>query len=237
MPLPEKGHAPYAPGKTVIGFINHVRDRGIPPTITEDYVGRIPEVGKAYARRTLRALEQLDLVDPKTHKATETLTRISDEPADQLQAVLAEWFTAAYAPVLRFISPTHRPDVIIGGFESYSPEGQRERMMQLFLSLAAAAGLISEVPKRPRGATAQPKAGRPTQPRPSRSVKSPEPAKHTTTPPDKVTTSVLPSGGSAKERYLDLLINLAEKANGKPDAELLDRIERVLGVPTTGGSP
>ena len=33
------------------------------------------------------------------------------------------------------------------------------------------------------------------------------------------------------QRYLDLLMGLAEKSEGEPDHDLLDRIERVLGVP------
>ncbi|HVR77475.1 MAG TPA: DUF5343 domain-containing protein [Acidimicrobiia bacterium] len=230
MPLPDKGPAPYAPGHTVLAFINHVRNRGIPPTIDEEYVGRITEIGDPYARRTLRALEVLDLVEPETKTATPTLEKIKAEQTDMLQATLAEWFNEAYKPVLNFVSPSDDLDRITDGFRSYTPGGQRDGMVRLFLSLAHAAGMIDEIPNRPRGVSAKPKSDRPKNTKTKKT-------KETGREADKPHAPQVNPNGSAKDRYLDLLMGLAEKSDGAPDPELLDRIERVLGVPKQEVSP
>ncbi len=222
MPIPDKGPAPYAPGSGVMAFIQHVRERGIPDPVEQDYIGRIPAIGESYARRVLRALEQLDLVDPDTQRATPTLVKIKEERSDQLQATLAEWFQEAYKPVLNFISPTDDLDTIEDAFRTYTPEGQRQKMVRLFLHLARAAGFIDEIPNKPRGMSKTPIG---SAPRPK--AENPEKSKPKTTPQPQFA----PAMSSAKERYLDLLMGLAEESNGKPDPELLDRIERVLGVP------
>lgn len=234
MPLEAQGPAPYAPGHCVMAFINHIRDMGIPSVdIDEDYIARIPDIGDSYVRRTMRALEILDLVDPSTHTATPTLEKIQLEASDQLPATLAEWFNSVYAEVVRFVSPKDDIEKITDQFRRYMPTGQKDRMVQLFLSLAEAAELIEKIPRRPRGASAN--------------APKKKPVNQKTTKPDKPKEKVNPDppdppgdeddarvDGSPKDRYLDLLMKLAEKADGAPAPELLDRIERVLGVQKQG---
>jgi hypothetical protein len=229
MPLPERGQAPYAPGHTVLGFIDHVRDKGIPSKIDQEYIGLIPEIGESYARRVLRALEMLDLVDAESGQPTQTLRDIQQEAGAELPETLAEWFKKAYAEVLRFVSPDDDIQRITGQFQRYTPTGQKDRMVQLFLHLANAANLRPDVPKMPRGSTAKAKNDKP---RREKQQKTNAPRADSSTPPPKAETT-----DSARERYLGLLMALAEKSDGPPDAELLDRIERVLGVPKQEVSP
>lgn len=229
MPLEDKGPAPYAPGKGVLAFIDQIRDKGLPSTIDQDYLAPIPDVGDSYARRTLRALEQLDLIELETGQPTPILEKIALEGSDKLKGTLAEWFNNAYEPILRYASPNQDIEVITDQFRRYTPGGQKDRMVQLFFALAEAAGLVEEVPRRPRGihATSQ-KSGR------SDRKVSKSSAKSDPLPPrsrQKPMTDTASTGDTAKERYLNLLIGLAEATDGTPDPHLLDRIERVLGVP------
>ena len=211
MALADNGPAPYAPTHAIIAFLDHVRDKGIPEEINRAFMVRL--VSRSYAGRTLRALEQLDLVEDG--KATSTLQKLRVEPSDKLQEKLREWYHEAYKTVLTFCSPSDNIDTITDQFRPFEPPGTRDRMVKLFLGLAEYVGLIEEVPRRPRVA------------KPSSKQKS------STEPPSQKHNAGNGGGsqaGPAKERYVTLLLALAEEADGKPDDDLLDRIERVLDV-------
>ena len=212
MALADNGPAPYAPPHAITAFLDHVRDKGIPEEINGAFMARL--VSRSYAGRTLRALEQLDLVEDG--KATITLQNLTVEPSDKLQEKLQEWYHEAYKTVLRFCSPSDNIDSITDQFRPFEPVGLRDRMVTLFLGLAEYVGLIDEVPRR--------------------SSKR----KSSTKPPSQKHNAGNGGGsqaGPAKERYVTLLLALAEEAEGKPDDDLLDRIERVLGVvPSKGAS-
>lgn len=233
MALGERGPAPYAPGVAVVDVIRFARDRGLPvPVDTEklDKIGLKDSIG----RRTLRALEMLDLIDAEG-QPTETFEKIRLAPSDQYKAILAEWFREAYKPILTYVDPGSDVEKIFDQFRPYEPLGMRERMVSLFLHLAVEAGLINERPKKPRASkAASPRATRTVKPK----DKTPPAKPAEDAVAEKLVVSSRASNGElptdAKERYLQLLIALAEKQDA-PDAALLDRIERVLlGVSAKG---
>ncbi|MGF1616913.1 MAG: DUF5343 domain-containing protein [Acidimicrobiia bacterium] len=221
MPIQDSGYAPYAPGHAVEAVIEHGREKGFPEAVDTTFLSRL--VSDAYAPRTRKALEHLDLIEEDTGRPTPTLMKIKAEHSDHLQDTLQEWFNEVYQPILTFVSPADDIERITEQFRPYSPDGQRDRMVQLFLSLAAYVGLIESVPKKPRGATSKAAAKKV-----NNRVRAPE-SEAPRQPQRDVESTSTPRASS--ERYLDLLIGLAEKADGDPSSELLDRIERVLGVP------
>lgn len=230
VPLPDKGPAPYAPGHAIEAIIEQVRDKGMPEAIDVNYLSRL--VSDGYAHRTRQALEILDLIEPETGKPTPTLKKIKEERSDHLRAVLAEWFNEVYQPILTFVSPNDDIEAITDQFRSYTPDGQRSRMVKLFLYLAHYVGLIDEPPKRARPATKP----SPKRERTGSKLNAEQPQTRAESPSQKGAVEVR-HGDRGRDRYLDLLIGLAESSNGEPSAELLDRIERVLGVPKETDSP
>ena len=104
MTLSDKGPAPYAPGSAIMDFIDFARDRDVQPPVTTEKLEKIGITG-SYSRRTLRALQQLDLLDVEG-KPTPTLEKIRVAPSDQLQEILTDWFKEAYKPILMYVEPT-----------------------------------------------------------------------------------------------------------------------------------
>lgn len=234
MPLPEeKGPAPYAPGHAILDVIEFAREKPLPVPLTTEKLERIG-IHDSYARRTMRSLEQLDLIDGDG-QMTATFEAIRLAPTDQFETTLEEWFREAYKSILKYVEPTADYQKIADQFRGYEPMGMKDRMVSLFFDLAVAAGVLSEKPKKPRSASkprtrTEPRKSKPAKPKAERQNHDGE------LPPDG-------DGGEenratlddARERYLELLISLAEKS---PDAELLDRIERVLlGVQNQGAQP
>lgn len=218
MGLDEIGPAPYAPSRTIELVIDQHRNQGIPTPIDIRRLARIG-IEESLARRTLRSLRILDLVTDEG-EPTDTFEKIRVAPTDQLAEVLADWFREVYKPILTYIEPSDDLQKINDQFRHYEPAGQRNRMVTLFLGLAAKAGLIEAVPPIPRGTTktvAKPKTPKTKKPNPP-DTQGREPPSADADPLDVV-----------RQRYVALLIAKAESQDSL-DTELLDRIERALGI-------
>jgi hypothetical protein len=136
----------YTAGSAVIGVLRRFRDKGLATPFTLDVLVRagVPE---SLGRRTLQSLQVLDLIDDKG-TPTPTLNKIRLAPEKEYQSVVAEWIKSAYAEVFQFVDPsTDDAAAIRDAFRSYTPVGQQDRMVALFLALCAEAGLIAESKK------------------------------------------------------------------------------------------
>lgn len=143
----EKQWAPYAPAATVLHVIRHYRQRDVPGKIALTDLIQIG-VTSSLAPRTMPALEFLGLVDAKglTTEAFKALRFANDE---EFPGVLAGVLQAAYKDIFDHVDPgTATLSAVTNAFFPYSPGGQRDRMVSLFLGLVAAAGLpVRELPK------------------------------------------------------------------------------------------
>jgi len=236
MALGDTGQAPYAPARAVLLVIDRYRDKGLTVPVTVVTLNRLG-IEESLARRTLASLKQLDLLD-ESAAPTPTFDTIKKASTADLQSILEQWVRAAYAPIFSFVEPTDEVQRIIDQFRHYEPAGMRNRMVTLFLGLCAAAGIIPEVPPIPRvGATAAGTVSNATAKRQGRrklpNQRTPPPDPKGITPP----TSKLPVADTdVRQRYVDLLLAKAAEQD-TPDPELLDRIERALGIsPTAQGS-
>lgn len=219
MALADTGPAPYAPTSAISLVIDQYRERGLNFPLTTGSLERLG-IEASLARRSLAALKQLDLID-KEGNATETLDKIKVAPTSELQAVLADWVRAVYKPIFQY-ADLGDVERVTDQFRHYEPGGMRNRMVSLFFGLCVKAGLIDKAPGQARGpskaaGTRKTTATRTTKDKTKDTGAQPPPADD---PPPR---------DSARDRYADFLLEKA-RAQEMPDPDLLDRIERALGI-------
>ena len=150
------GTAPYAPPKSVMDVVHRYRDKGMQTPFDLGVLGRIG-ISSGLAPRVLQALRLLDLIDGagEPTKAMEALRRA---PTEEFEQTLAEIVRSAYSEVFNFVHPGEDSiDAISDAFRSYTPPGQRNRMVTLFVGLCREAGIIQGKPQ----STASSRAARP----------------------------------------------------------------------------
>jgi hypothetical protein len=146
MALTSNSNAPYAPGATIVNLTKRFRDKGLAFPVTPDVLLRagVPE---SLVNRTLQALQLLELID-EGGNATETLLKIRSVPEADYKATIASWLKQVYAEVFAFVDPATEDETRVrDAFRTYIPHGQQTRMVQLFMSLCAEAGLAPESKK------------------------------------------------------------------------------------------
>lgn len=132
--------APYAPSRLVLDLIKRHREKGLPKPIDAEVLGRVG-VTQSLMGRTLYALQVLDLINEKGEPSP-AFEAIRKAPQGEYEARLVEWLNAVYADVLQFIDPATADETAVrDAFRNYTPVGQQDRMVSLFIGLYAAAGV------------------------------------------------------------------------------------------------
>jgi hypothetical protein len=143
MPVSSEQSAPYAPASAILSIVDRQRTKGLPPIVDSEVLARAG-ISDSLNSRTLQALIVLDLLT-EDFKPSETFERIRLAPQSEYQAALGDWLKSAYADVLQYVDPaTDTEEKVRDAFRSYKPIGQQARMVTLFTSLFAAAGISSE---------------------------------------------------------------------------------------------
>jgi hypothetical protein len=223
MALGDGGIAPYAPTHAVTKVLDAFR-ASLPADgpITQNTLTRLG-VPTTIQPRTLQALRILDLVDEEG-RPTQDFVAFKHAPHDKYKGVLAEMLRRAYAPVFTIVGADPKAKTrlqITDAFLTYTPSTLRARMVSLFMGLCEYVGLLDKSSTRT----------------PAKSTQAPKPAKSTGQTGTRngrtqnQQTNPLPPvvDDESKTRYLSLLLAKAE-AQETPDPELLDRIERALGI-------
>lgn len=191
MALHSDGPAPYAPPAAVVSFIEAFRDRGLASPFTTDVLIRAG-VNESLAPRTLTALKLLDLIDDDG-QPTDTLQTLRKVASAEYQAAVASWIREVYADVFQFVDPAQADhDRVLDAFRTFTPHGQRTRMVTLFLGLCQHAGIVDGESPKPRQ---RPKpASKPTQKatRPPRKSTTQQDLPEATDPPNAVNPFVRP---------------------------------------------
>lgn len=142
MPLQPDGTAPYAPPATIIAVIDRARERGLPTPVTKDVLGRsgIPE---SLIPRTLQALQLLELLN-EDGTWTQNLDILRRAPEGEFQARLSEILRSVYADVFQYADPEKDSATQVrDAFRAFTPHGQQDRMVTLFLGLCQKAGIVT----------------------------------------------------------------------------------------------
>lgn len=153
----ERDSVPYAPTGNVVGVINRSRERGVPNPLTIQELERIG-IPSGNAPRTLVALKFLGLLNPDGSHTPE-FDRLRHAPTEAYPDVLAEILRAAYHGVFAIVNPAEDSDLTISdAFRGFQPEGQRDKMISLFMGLCKAAGIGSAAasdskPRAPKAAS------------------------------------------------------------------------------------
>ena len=147
MPLAHDGPAPYAPPAAVLTVIDAFRNRGLSTPITTDVLMRAG-VQESLAPRTLSSLKLLELVN-EAGEPTDHFQALRKVPSEEYRARFAEFVREIYAEVFNFVDPANDPiERISDAFRGFTPHGQRERMVTLFLGLCDHAEVITGLPTR-----------------------------------------------------------------------------------------
>ena len=146
MAIMPNSNAPYAPAATIVNLLKRFRDKGLALPVTPEVLLRAG-VPDSLVNRTLQALQLLELVDEEG-AATEILKKIRTVSEKEYQQTLATWIKQVYADVFAFADPASGDETEMhDAFRTYQPEGQRGRMVKLFMALCAEAGLAPESKK------------------------------------------------------------------------------------------
>lgn len=142
MPIQPNSTAPYAPAATVLSVIDRARDRGLPTPVTKEVLMRAG-VSDSLVPRTLQALQLLELInDDGTW--TQNLETLRRAPEAEVGTRLAEIIRSVYADVFQYVDPAKDSNTQVrDAFRSYSPHGQQDRMVTLFLGLCQRAGIVT----------------------------------------------------------------------------------------------
>lgn len=232
MTLTLGGRAPYAPSTAILTIVAKHRQVGL----RQVDVAILQRIGitEALAPRTLASVKLLGLYDDDG-EITPEFDNLKRVPEEELRPRLGELLSAAYAPVLEILgdpAQASRQDMA-NAFRGFEPTSQLDRMVLLFVGLMTFVGMMPEDITRKPG----PKTGSAGTPRTSKSSGSksgagsklgaaqskgttPATVKHAPVDPPTVTSDL-------RREYFDLLVAKAKESDGT-DADLLDRIERLL---------
>ncbi|MGA3057879.1 MAG: DUF5343 domain-containing protein [Candidatus Limnocylindrales bacterium] len=137
--------APYAPPSAVLGVIRHYRKMDVPEKVTLTNLRQVG-VTETLAPRTLAALRFLGLAD-EDGVTTDRFRAIRFAKDNEYQQTLVDILNESYHEVFAHVDLATAGDRELGNaFIPYSPGGQRERMITLFLALCQEAGMTLAVP-------------------------------------------------------------------------------------------
>jgi hypothetical protein len=130
------------------------RNRGLPSPIDADVLERAG-VSPSLIPRTLQSLQTLDLIE-ENGSPSDVLEGLRLAPEAEYKNRLAAWLADAYSDALQFVDPATATETDIrDAFRKYTPTGQQDRMVSLFMGLFTAAGVMP-----PRERTPAPRAPR-----------------------------------------------------------------------------
>lgn len=238
MTLQPDGQMPYAPAKVITGLMDKHRFQTLRSPVDAALLKR-HGVTDSLIPRTLASLRLLGLIDTSgtTTSAFETLRRASEEQYQEEVAGLLHQVYASVFEVLDMNNPT--PTALANAFRLAEPAGQRPRMISLFTGLCEYAGLMSPQVRKSR----VPSSSTPKSPSPA--TKTSRKVTPVVAPKVPAQTDQNPGGGGGgkpdevsvdamRRLYFDALIEKFKASDGT-DGELLDRIDRLVGLVPSGG--
>lgn len=214
---PKKTKPPYIPWTTFNNILDEFQGKGLPAQIDRSVLSS--KSGATYSQFFLAA-KFFGLVDDES-KPTDLFKALVDPSRDR-DEVIGELVKASYADMLSLGSGATQGQLETK-FKNTGLGGETMRKAVAFFLTAAEQG---DVPVSSHFRKAKVASGKPAGSRVAPSRKAPKQTKVDpgVTPP----TPPVSQATDPKQRYVDLLLKKAEEDMSD---ELLDRIERVIGMP------
>lgn len=224
---PPKTLTPYASFKTFKSLIDRLDKDGVPGRFDASYFTQYSGAVKSQIKITLRALELMDDDDC----ATDSLSQLIATQGEDRQQLMRQIFTRHYRDALSL--PDNATSLQLSEvFKNRGLTGDTvNKATSFFLAMADYAGQpVSPFFKQVRTRNAS-KPGGARRPRPSRSTATSVPDSDKSDTAKGVNSRPhADSEQDPKTRYVNFLMDLLEKQDAEPSSEILDRIERVLGL-------
>lgn len=221
--------APYGTATGITTVLDTFRETGLGGNkITTAFIKRF-SMGEEVARRVALSMRLLDLIDDEG-VPTKNLLAFKQAPTGEYKKVFANQLYDAYATEFAVLGRDlagKTKTQIEDAFRHFKPDTLRDRMVTCFLGLCEYAEII------PLSAKAKPgpkPRGAPSVPR-QRGQNTPAPPPPPASPPAPPANIAL---DEARKRYVDLL--LTKISEGEPSVDLLDRVERALGIAREKGA-
>jgi len=190
--------------------LERMKNDGIPARVDRSYLGTAS--GSARAQLT-GAFKSLGLIDDEL-RPTPTLRELAED-SDGRPVIMRALLERHYAPIVA-LDPQATPQMLEEAFrEHYGIQGSTVRKA---VSFYLAAARLAEIPVSPLFAA--PRASSATGTR-RRRVKKTE--------PEPAARPVVDPMDTLRTKYVETLLDKFAQSNGEVDADLADRIERLVG--------
>ncbi|MGB6164286.1 MAG: DUF5343 domain-containing protein [Pseudonocardiaceae bacterium] len=192
---------------------------------------------------SLKTLQILGLVDQQG-MPTQQFEKLRRASTAEFKPELITMLKSVYADVFEVVEPAGATLAEIqDAFRSFTPPGQRIRMVSLFLSLLEYAEYSDSLPSVRASGGTRPAGGRLKQSQANRNGKAdsrvpPPPSEAAATPlaqdapaqeGSRAKETATNGNGDMKRMYFELLLKKADSSD-TIDTDLLDRIERLVGI-------
>jgi hypothetical protein len=212
--------APYVSFKTLLNLLDKLDEDGAPQRIDRTYLSNLPGSTQSML---LTALDTFGLIDG-SKRPTDHMKALVAADAEQRATLIGELVRAHYGPALDLGDNATQGQLEEVFTDNFNVSGStRRKSIAFFLAATKYAGItVSKHFKTPKAASAG-GAGR----RRKGQAGGGKDEDDDKTPPSPPTPASDP-----KSRYIDLLLKKAGEEDNL-DADLLNRIERVIGVPAS----
>jgi len=221
----------YVSFRTIINLIERMEREGIPTQIDKSYLSNL---AGGYQSQVLLALRSLDLIGPN-YEVRDLLRDIVTKPSER--KVTFKTLVERLYPWALELGTTATQLQLNDAFKAHGERlgaNTREKAITFYLQAAQYAGIrLSPFFKGNRPSTNGSEGPAPSRPRPPRRRGRPTKA-GSEVPAAEAPRPPAPPASSDEERkdaYFKLLVEKAQKSDGQGDKEILDRIERLLGMP------
>lgn len=225
-----KRYAPYLAWRTFFNLILQLDEKGLPTRIDRSFLVGRSGVDQSYLIATMKAFGMIS----EDGTVLEPLKRLVVEK-DVRPALVADVLKTNYPEVFSLASNATQSQLDDVFRDVYGLSGETLRKAQTFLLHAAAYGQLKLSPffKTPRGVGAaggQRKARRPRQSKAGASQGAPTAPVTSMVEPERTIRSD-DAAEDMRLRYFDVLLKRVDSTPaGDVDDDLLDRIERLIGV-------
>ncbi len=202
--------APYVSFQMLLNMAERMRAEGVPARVDRSYLGSASGTTKAQFLAAAKALRLLD----GDLKPTETLQRFAREP-DLRPEITHTLLQTHYAPVIALGTNATQQQLEEVFREEYGISGSTVRKAIAFYLAAAKYAKLDVSPHF-------------TMPRTSASSSGSRRRRSTKPEPEGPTDTADPMT-DLRTKYVETLLEKFAQSNGEVDAELADRIERLVG--------